>query len=118
MRLNSVILTAAFIGSTIAAVVAWRAAGATRSAKLAREQIEASQERTSRELAQANESSGAFERARSDAEGKLAALRARPVAPAADSSSGKPKMPLPAPIPVKNPGEVLAKDPRLQVIQL
>jgi hypothetical protein len=117
MSPKKIILTVALMGSAIAIGIAWRAWAAADSAEAGRARVGTLQAKTETELRQVNEVLAATERAHIAAEAALAALRdAKPAAPPKETG-GVAKSPTEN-RGVTHPAELLAKDPKLQVMQL
>jgi hypothetical protein len=110
-------LTAALVGSAIAVIVAWRAAAATEAAEAARAASVAAHARTETDLVRLNEAAAAIERARSEAQAELAARQTmkQGASMKRPANGGTPPTPRPAAL---HPSEAIARDPKLQVMQL
>jgi hypothetical protein len=110
-------LTAALMGSAIAVIVAWRAAATADAAEAARAAMVAAHARTEMELVRLSEAAAAAERARSEAQAELAARETMKHGASVKrpANSGTPPAPNPA---APHPSEAIARDPKLQVMQL
>jgi hypothetical protein len=117
MSPKTIVLTVALMGSAIALGIAWRARAAADSADAARAGVGTLQATAETKLRQVNEALTATERARVTAEAALAALRDAKSATPAKETGALAKSPT-ANRGVTHPAELLAKDPRLQVMQL